>query len=527
MKALHVLVVGLAVMALATGDGVKAREWSDEVRMTYAEENHMMTNELSMEIDSYDDIHVLYSYGNYLNEEYSGFQPVYQKFNNQGEPLTDPIIIGEIAGTPDSIHTRGYSICIDNNDYVYLLWGANLYRDQQNAHVTVLNRNGEVLSEDIVLRGVTATNIDVGPEIEVDSNGNIIYAGQLNDRQEDNTIVFYARYTPEGDMIDTVHTVGGYHWARDFFLEIDDWDQLHIVWKIHAVNQHYSVHYSKVTPDDELVVNDFILPSIIGREDELHINGFTLDNSYSPLFLFRDVNNNTPRLYVVRLNVENEYDFITYIGLHYSGRGFLYVDNEEQINIVAPFDDEELDHGLRFIGYLKLNENGEIIDSIQVVHDPSMRGDERRPAYWSYRLFVFASNDGTVSAIWPDRRHGSGDTGDELYMRYSDQESIVTERLTLSTKISEFQIGVNYPNPFNNTTYIPFHLSNGFTGSMNIYDNQGRVVFCKDLSIAGRDFNIFQWNGTDWRGNRLPSGCYLLELGNGFERVARTLVITR
>jgi len=491
------------VLTMMVGGGGLAREWSDEVRMTYAEEN-LLYYDGAMEMDANDVIHVFCGIMRCQDEDYNEAQPIYQKFNNHGEPLSDPLLIEDIVDLPDSVRFRAYDLFIDNNGNIYLLWG-EVMDGEEDGHITVFDDNVEIVSGDIVLRGVSTCSLDSKPDIAVDSQGNIIYAGELYDHNNHVSRIFYARYTPEGEMIDTVHIIAD-NWARDFSLEIDSEDNLHIVWKVNGNNQHYSVHYTKVSPDDELLIDNYSLPSIIGREDELHFNGFSLDKTGSPLFLLDDGEDYVYGTYLMKLNDDLDICFNTYLGLNANySLGYLYVDKYGNIHAIASFDDDELDHGLRFIGYVELDENGEIIDSLQVIHDASMRGEERRSALWSW-IFVFASEDSAVSVIWADGRH---DTGHEYYMRYSKNDNHIIDPSQDNPPSSIFLLSPNYPNPFNSLTNIPFYTQ--ITGEyiLNIFDIQGRLVYSDRIAVQKPGGNIFYWQGLDCCGKLVPSGTYL------------------
>lgn len=70
----------------------------------------------------------------------------------------------------------------------------------------------------------------------------------------------------------------------------------------------------------------------------------------------------------------------------------------------------------------------------------------------------------------------------------------------------------NYPNPFNPTTEIRFDLPKASHVRLSIYDIDGKLVnrlMDADLT-AGHHSKI--WDGTDDRGNHLPSGIYFYEL---------------
>lgn len=82
-----------------------------------------------------------------------------------------------------------------------------------------------------------------------------------------------------------------------------------------------------------------------------------------------------------------------------------------------------------------------------------------------------------------------------------------------------FLAGVrNYPNPFNEETYITMtHVGDegGFHVNMEVFDLMGRklVSVSKDLSLTSDgQLEPLKWNGRDNAGNALPTGVYLYRL---------------
>lgn len=70
---------------------------------------------------------------------------------------------------------------------------------------------------------------------------------------------------------------------------------------------------------------------------------------------------------------------------------------------------------------------------------------------------------------------------------------------------------INYPNPFNSTTNFVVKIPDGFKWNemdIMIYNSSGQLV--KNISINGSC--EISWNGTDTRGNILPSGAYYYSL---------------
>ena len=103
-----------------------------------------------------------------------------------------------------------------------------------------------------------------------------------------------------------------------------------------------------------------------------------------------------------------------------------------------------------------------------------------------------------------------------------------------------------YPNPFSKQTKISFgkvnsaesigHSAEGI--ELRIYDVTGRLVkefflptaYSPGLATrsgAGLLPTVFSWSGTDDKGQKLPSGIYIIELNTGKQITRKKVVITR
>ncbi|MFP6719497.1 MAG: FlgD immunoglobulin-like domain containing protein [Candidatus Poribacteria bacterium] len=98
-------------------------------------------------------------------------------------------------------------------------------------------------------------------------------------------------------------------------------------------------------------------------------------------------------------------------------------------------------------------------------------------------------------------------TGEEAILRLQPRRTIPTETVLM----------VNYPNPFNPETWIPFELNQDSNVSLAIYDLAGRLVRRLDLGFqeAGaylqRDRAIY-WDGRTQSGEQVASGTYFYTL---------------
>ena len=77
---------------------------------------------------------------------------------------------------------------------------------------------------------------------------------------------------------------------------------------------------------------------------------------------------------------------------------------------------------------------------------------------------------------------------------------------------SAFNLGSNYPNPFNGTTSISFELHKSGYVSLKIYDINGRLVSTLNNSLLEAGFYTYDWHGVSDSGKQLTSGVYFYRL---------------
>ena len=104
---------------------------------------------------------------------------------------------------------------------------------------------------------------------------------------------------------------------------------------------------------------------------------------------------------------------------------------------------------------------------------------------------------------------------------------MLLERLPTRT-----QLLVNYPNPFNPETWIPYHLSQDAEVVVRIYDVRGRIVRTLDMGFqsfgyyASRDKAAY-WNGKTDTGETVSSGTYFYQIQAGDYTETRKMVILK
>ncbi len=79
---------------------------------------------------------------------------------------------------------------------------------------------------------------------------------------------------------------------------------------------------------------------------------------------------------------------------------------------------------------------------------------------------------------------------------------------------NDFSI-TNYPNPFNPSTKISYHLPQSGSVKIVIYDLVGRIVTTMLDAAEEKGYHTIDWNAKDENGYDLPSGIYFALIQSG------------
>ncbi len=92
---------------------------------------------------------------------------------------------------------------------------------------------------------------------------------------------------------------------------------------------------------------------------------------------------------------------------------------------------------------------------------------------------------------------------------------------------SEFQVGNNFPNPFNNSTEIPVYVPANSEIKIVVYNIIGKVVKTIVNGQASEGQHLYQWNGTDDNGNVASSGIYFYRIiaGSNFSQIRKMILL--
>ena len=109
---------------------------------------------------------------------------------------------------------------------------------------------------------------------------------------------------------------------------------------------------------------------------------------------------------------------------------------------------------------------------------------------------------------------------------------VVLEQLLAAFTPPETALLLNFPNPFNPETWIPYQLAENASVTLTIYDTTGVVVRRLDLGhrLAGYYSNrgkAARWDGRNEVGEQVASGVYFYNLSTGNYSATRRMVILK
>ena len=112
------------------------------------------------------------------------------------------------------------------------------------------------------------------------------------------------------------------------------------------------------------------------------------------------------------------------------------------------------------------------------------------------------------------------------------RDDVAASARFLATRVAAPRMGVNYPNPFNPETWIPYQLSDSAPVTITIYDMAGAVIRRLDLGqqaagvYASRGRAAY-WDGRDQQGETAASGVYVVQLRAGAYRESRRMLLRK
>ena len=109
---------------------------------------------------------------------------------------------------------------------------------------------------------------------------------------------------------------------------------------------------------------------------------------------------------------------------------------------------------------------------------------------------------------------------------------VVLEQLLAALTPPETALLLNYPNPFNPETWIPYQLGEDANVTLTIYDTNGIMIRRLDLGHQSADYytnrgKAAYWDGRNEGGESVASGLYFYQLATPSFRQLRRMVIVK
>ncbi|HPG40304.1 MAG TPA: FlgD immunoglobulin-like domain containing protein [bacterium] len=99
--------------------------------------------------------------------------------------------------------------------------------------------------------------------------------------------------------------------------------------------------------------------------------------------------------------------------------------------------------------------------------------------------------------------------------------------ITMDNLPETTELGKAYPNPFNPQTFIGYELAEDTDVTIRVFDMLGRQVktLFNGHQFAG-SYNVY-WNATDERGNKVPSGSYIIQMKTKTTRQTQKVMLMK
>ncbi len=104
-------------------------------------------------------------------------------------------------------------------------------------------------------------------------------------------------------------------------------------------------------------------------------------------------------------------------------------------------------------------------------------------------------------------------------------QSLLVTNTAVPNKKGAFSSGGFFPNPFADQTVMLYRLDRSDHVRLKIYNSSGKLVRMYDQGMQKQGMHRLVWNGTDDKGNRLPTGLYFYRLRTEKESEGGKIII--
>lgn len=198
---------------------------------------------------------------------------------------------------------------------------------------------------------------------------------------------------------------------------------------------------------------------------------------------------------VYQIDIRGLFAFTTgkmrYCDLDYDGKKDLFLANGDFVFCIK--NNGVGSYYIDFIKLLPLIDTTYSVQLIDRIDAADLDGDEVYEIVANHYLY-FPSQESAYYSVFHKRNRVSG---------VDDNDNPIPDRFNLYN---------NYPNPFNPETKIKFHLPSEARISLIVYNSLGEEIkkLLNETRISG-EYEI-TWNGTDNKGNTVPSGVYFITM---------------
>ncbi len=365
--------------------------------------------------------------------------------------------------------------------------------------------------------------------------------------KEDNLYVTY-QYDSYYSPIAVIQTFDGNNWSKiDSVAEgysrasrifIDNNDRVYVYWLTGAYNMYYRYYENESW-------SDIICPFYGDTSNAINEGAVDSDNN---LHFVGYYNNNLSYFKYNKTEEQMENPYILSYNNTYEGWG-IAIDESNNPHIVW-HDIQMYDHGTMYIrksgpywgthtfiadsGYAQkityCNNKPYIMDIEEVAEDSAITVLHQKDDYGQWygynilstdglRLEKLISNENKLIALYSLLYN---DDQFDIYIIKTKQGVGVNEIENIN---SVFTLSQNYPNPFTDITTVSYQLNNKGKCVLNIFNIEGKIIqtLVNKDQLPGK-YNV-EWNGTNSKGKKLPSGIYLYRLSLDSFFITKTLII--
>jgi len=350
------------------------------------------------------------------------------------------------------------------------------------------------------------------PAVAMDAAGNFVVVWQ--DRRNDDWDIYAQRYAADGTPIGNNFKVNdntGSLWQRLPSVAVDAVGNVLVVWQ-DGYNRNWDIYAQRYAADGTPIGDNFKVNDDSGSAEQWS-PAVAMDAAGNFVVVWQDERNDDWDIYAQRYAADG-----TPIGSNFkvnddqgSARQWVPAVAMDAVgNFVVVWEDER--NGDWDIYGQRYSSDGTPLGNNFIVTKYRYK-DQFQPdvKLWNGRIYT----------VWTTTH--AGGTGLDIWANVLDWNDPYTRIAEDSpASVETYYLAPNYPNPFNPSTTIRYHLPRASRVKLQVYNPLGQVVrtLVEAQQPAGR--YTVQWDGRDDSGRQLPAGVYFYRLKAGqFEQVRK------